>query len=72
MFKRFKHLINPLFPGRQGYDFWYVIFKHSMGVDFFSTQINITPEWMLRDLNGKSTLAEVMTWRCQATSLYLS
>ena len=37
-----------------------------MEIDFFSTQINITPEWMLKDVDGKSTLAEVMAWCCQA------
>ena len=48
-------------------------FKHNLGIDILSIQVNITFEWITEDPTaGNSTLGQVMAWCHQATSHYLN
>ena len=55
--------INSLSPEKCGCDFKCVNYKHNLGIDILSIEINITLKWKTKDLvEGKPTFVQVMAW----------
>ena len=51
----------------------FMVFKITIHGSSLSTQCEIALRWMPHNLNnGKSTMAQVMAWCCQAASCYVS
>ena len=66
-------LIISLSPGRCGCHLKSVNFKHNLGNDISSIQVNITLEWMPEDFfDVKSALVQVMAWCHRVTGHYLN
>ena len=64
---------NSLAPGKFELNFRYVIFKQILEIDVWGVSSEIAPIWMSLDFtDDQSTLVQVMAWRRQATSHYLS
>ena len=64
---------NSLAPGRFRFNFRLVIFKLTLVNGGWGISYEIALRWMPLDLiDDKSTLVQLMAWRCQATSHYLS
>ena len=67
------NMLYSLAPGRCGCDFKYIIFKHNLGINILSIQVDITVEWMPDDrIDFKTALVQVMAWCRQAPSHYRS
>ena len=65
--------VKSLAPGRNGKNFKRTIFNLTSWIWFFSNSYEIILGRMPLDTrDDKSTLVQVMAWRCQATSHYLS
>ena len=55
MYHMYYH-VNSSFPGRCGCNFKCINFKHKLGIDILSIQVNFTLEWLPEDLvDCKST-----------------